>query len=102
MAYQGFGRGLNIDVINNLETIATQGLKPDITIFLSISVNTSSQRRQEKIKDRIESEGDLFLEKVASGFSIIASERNWIKIQAEQSSQMVSQQIQKKLRLILE
>ncbi len=100
-AYQGFGRGLNINVIQDLERIATGGLMPDITLFLNVSVETSLKRRKSKANDRIESEGKEFLEKVLLGFLEIAQHKNWITISAEEEPIKVSNLIEKKLILLL-
>ena len=101
MAYQGFGRGLDISLIKDLEKIATKGLKPDLTILLNLSVNASIKRRDKKVKDRIEAEGKVFLQKVSAGFSLIAKEEDWITISAEEKSSEVSKLIENKLTYFL-
>ena len=71
VAYQGYGRGLDINQINMLNNIATNGLKPDLTIVLDVDVETSMQRVG-KNKDRMESAGIEFFERVRQGFLEIA------------------------------
>lgn len=71
VAYQGYGRGLDIDRINMLNNIATSGLKPDLTIVLDVDVETSMQRVG-KEKDRMESAGIEFFKRVRQGFLEIA------------------------------
>ena len=71
VAYQGYGRGLDIDRINMLNNIATSGLKPDLTIVLDVDVETSMQRVG-KEKDRMESSGMEFFKRVRNGFLEIA------------------------------
>ena len=71
VAYQGYGRGLDIDRINMLNNIATSGLKPDLTIVLDVDVKTS-QARVGTEKDRMESAGIEFFEKVRNGYLEIA------------------------------
>lgn len=73
VAYQGYGRGLNLDQINNLNRIATSGLKPDLTIVLDVDVETS-QKRVGSEKDRMESAGIEFFERVRKGFLEIAKQ----------------------------
>ncbi len=97
MAYQGFGRKLNKAIIKELEDIACQGVKPDLTIFLDISVEESIRRRKSKKEDRIESEGKKFLECVSNGFKLIAKNENWITIPADESEEKVRTKIQKRL-----
>ena len=71
VAYQGYGRMLDIDRINLLNNIATGGLKPDLTIVFDIDVETSMQRVG-KNKDRMESAGIEFFKRVRNGFLEIA------------------------------
>ena len=73
VAYQGYGRGLDIDRINKLNNIATSGLKPDLTIVLDVDVETS-QARVGSEKDRMESAGIEFFERVRQGFLEIAKQ----------------------------
>ena len=56
LAYQGYGRKLDIKLIKDLETIATQGIAPDITFLLDISVEESIKRRRSRKDDRMEKE----------------------------------------------
>ena len=80
VAYQGYGRGLDINQINSLNNIATSGLKPDLTIVLDVDVETSMQRVG-KNKDRMESAGIEFFERVRQGFIEIAKkEPNRVKV----------------------
>ena len=73
-AYQGFGRGLNIDGIRTLNTIATSGTSPDLTLFINVDLNELRRRRAAAggIPDRMESSGDRFYESVQKGYAAIA------------------------------
>ena len=73
VAYQGYGRGLDIEQIHKLNKIATGGLKPDLTIVLDVDVETS-QKRVGTEKDRMESAGIEFFERVRKGFLEIAKQ----------------------------
>ena len=97
LAYQGYGRNINLDIIKNIESIVCQGEYPDITFFLEISPKDSILRRKNKIPDRIESEGIKFLEKVNEGFKLIAKEKNWKVISASQNIKTISDQIKETL-----
>ena len=93
LAYQGYGRNINLEIIKNIETIVCQGEYPDLTFFLEISPEESLLRRKNEIPDRIESEGFRFLEKVNEGFKLIAKEKNWKVISAAQNIKTISNQI---------
>ena len=97
LAYQGYGREINIDIIKKLENIVCQNIKPDLTFFLEISPEESILRRKNKIADRIESEGLEFLKKVNHGFQLIALEHNWEIIKASENLNSISQQIRTSL-----
>jgi len=97
LAYQGYGRNINLEIIKNLESIVCQGEYPDLTFFLEISPEESILRRQHEIPDRIESEGIKFLEKVNEGFKLIAKEKNWKVISASENIETISNQIKETL-----
>ena len=93
LAYQGYGRKINLEIIKKIESIVCQGVYPDLTFFLEISPEESILRRKNEIPDRIESEGIRFLEKVNEGFKLIAKEKNWKVISASQNIKTISNQI---------
>ena len=74
IAYQGFGRGLSINFIKNLIDF-TKCPTPDLTFLLDISVQDGFERKIADIKDRIESSGDEFFNKVRNGYLEIANEQ---------------------------
>ena len=72
--YQGFARGLDLQIIENLTQIATSGLEPDLTIVLDLEVE-EGLLRAEKLKnhlDRLESQSADFHNKVRNGYLTIA------------------------------
>ncbi|MBR1619759.1 dTMP kinase [bacterium] len=71
VAYQGYGRGLDIEQINKLNDIATDGLKPDLTFVFDIDITTSMLRVGNE-KDRMESAGNDFFNRVRNGYLKIA------------------------------
>ncbi len=97
LAYQGYGRNINLEIIKNIELIVCQGEYPDMTILLDISAEESVLRRRNLIPDRIESEGIRFLQKVNEGFKMIAREKNWKVISAAQNINVISNEIKETL-----
>lgn len=80
VAYQGYGRQLDIEQIKKLNKIAVNGLKPDLTIVFDIDIETSMQRVG-KTKDRMESAGTDFFNRVRNGYLAIANEEpNRVKV----------------------
>lgn len=73
VAYQGYGRGIDLEQIHYLNKIATGNLKPDLTIVLDVDIETSLARVGAE-KDRMESAGAEFFERVRQGFLEIAKQ----------------------------
>lgn len=71
VAYQGYGRGLDIDEINKLNNLATGGKKPDLTFVFDVDIETS-MKRVGKEKDRMESSGKDFFNRVRQGYLELA------------------------------
>ncbi len=101
MAYQGFGRKIDKEIISKLEDIATKGITPNLTLLLDISVAESISRRRNDSKDRIESEGKRFLECVSNGFKSIAKDKKWITISCHEKEELVSKSIEREIIKLL-
>ena len=94
IAYQGYGRGVNLDELHHLNNIATSGMKPDLTFVFDVDVETSQARVGEN-KDRMESAGIEFFERVRKGFLEIAKqEPERVKvINSKQSIEEIHKQV---------
>ncbi len=73
LAYQGYGRELDIERIKFLNNLATSGLKPDLTIVFDVDVETSLSRVGGN-RDRMESAGVEFFNRVRNGYLEIAKQ----------------------------
>ncbi|WP_269616530.1 dTMP kinase [Prochlorococcus marinus] len=102
IAYQGYGRKLDIKLIKDLEMIATQGISPDITFLLDISVEESIERRINIKDDRIEKEGREFLLNVSLGFQALSEDRKWKKISASNSKENIMSEIQSEVKKLIQ
>lgn len=71
VAYQGYGRGLDIDRIKMLNNLATGDRRPDLTFVFDIDVETSMKRVGNE-KDRMESAGVEFFNRVRNGYHKIS------------------------------
>ena len=72
IAYQGYGRGLNLDSIKQINELATGGLKPKLTILLDIPAACGLARKNKEYQDRFETEELLFHEQVQQGYLQLA------------------------------
>lgn len=78
-AYQGYGRGIDIELLKNFNDFATEGLAPDLTILLDVPLEVSRMRLAERqavtatAADRIEQAGVNFHKRLREGFLKLAS-----------------------------
>ncbi len=73
-AYQGYGRGVDLSVVDAITGHATGGLEPDLYLILDLPVEVGLARRQDAgfDPDRIEREGPSFMERVRRGYLELA------------------------------
>ena len=79
-AYQGYGRGLPLDVLRLANDFACEGLRPDLTVLLDVDTETSRARLRKReaatntTADRIEQAGDAFHARLRQGFLEMAAQ----------------------------
>ena len=97
VAYQGYGRGLDLELIHHLNRVATDGLVPDLTIVLDVPVKVGlgRARRRRRSMDRLEMEDFEFHQRVRDGYLTIAREEpHRVKvIDSEQNFKLVRDEI---------
>jgi dTMP kinase len=81
-AYQGYGRGLPLEELEQMVGVATQGVTPDLTVLLEVPLEVARQRRSGSRPDRFEGEDEAFLARVAAGFADLARANpgSWVAI----------------------
>jgi dTMP kinase len=100
-AYQGFGRGINLEQLKVLNRFAVDNLKPDLTLLIDVAPEISRERLAERqlnngLKpDRIESENDDFHARLRAGFLKLAEQERerFAVINAEREQQCVADEI---------
>lgn len=81
--YQGYGRGISIEVVLSIHKLAIGNTIPDVTFFIDIPVDAAEQRRQEKLSeylDRIEISDMGFFSRVRNGYLELAKNENRFRI----------------------
>jgi dTMP kinase len=116
LAYQGYGRGLDLADLRRLNHIATNGLVPDLTVLLDMPVEASVQRREPRAADRFESElpgqsgqqddgasKQSFHGKVRQGFLALAGQEpgRWMVVDATLPRREVSRLIRERVSDVL-
>lgn len=97
VAYQGYGRGLSLELIKQLNQIATQGIPYHLTFWLQLSAETGLARSQSRGQlDRMEQADLQFHKQVQKGFESLAAmyPERIVPIDAAQSEVAVAHQIQ--------
>jgi dTMP kinase len=96
LAYQGAGRGLDLEALRGLGRFATGGLSPDLYLLLDLPAaeGADRQRRQGKGTDRFEGAGEAFLTRVRQGYLALAErEPNVVRMDASGTSDAVHEQV---------
>ncbi|MEM7725422.1 MAG: dTMP kinase [Cyanobacteria bacterium P01_A01_bin.45] len=98
VAYQGYGRSLDMNLIDQLNSIATYGVEPDLTLWLDLDVKEGFARKSKNnhVADRIEKEKIDFHYRVQQGYNYLASiyPQRIIKVDASLNPEEVHQKIQ--------
>jgi len=97
LAYQGYGRQMDKEVIKNLNKVASKGIVPDLTFYFKISPLDAFKRKAGEKFDAIEQSGLDFHNRVADGFDQIAKEEKnrFVVIDATQDLATIQKQVRK-------
>ena len=95
IAYQGYGRGLDIKQLEEINYIATAGLIPDITFILDTSPETAAARMKSESSDRMEATGMKFFRRIREGYLQLKNQspNRYRVINGEQSPENVFKEI---------
>jgi dTMP kinase len=95
LAYQGYGRGLDISRLAEMSSWASAGIEPDRVILLRVAPAVATARFAHRGgADRIEQSGEAFFQRVAKGFERLADEQpSWRVVDGEGSVDEVAERI---------
>lgn len=95
VAYQGYGRGLDLELIADLNRRVTKGIEPDLTVLLDIDPAKGLSRAASRSShDRLEAAGLEFHRRVREGFLAQARGRSdWLVIPADESQAEVAERL---------
>jgi dTMP kinase len=99
LAYQGYGRELDVDEIRHLNQWGTRGVWPTTVVFLDTPDDVIAERMSRRDLDRFEAAGDEFHARVLAGFRTMAADdpERWITVQAVGSVERVADDIRQAL-----
>ncbi len=104
LAYQGYGRGQDVERIREIADIVHPGLWPDLTILLDAPLSVSRRRSRERgVSDRFESEEGGFFERVRRGYLALAEAdpARYAVVDASRSLRMVQEELARRLDRLL-
>lgn len=102
LAYQGYGRGLDLAALQQITQFATGGLQPDLTLFLDVDVADGLARRQlgGDEMNRLDREAIVFHEKVRAGYFHLstADPARWVVVNADRPVPVIQAEIREIVR----
>lgn len=103
MAYQGYGRGLDRELIERLNREATGGLEPDLTVLLDLPVETALARKGGGAADTFDDAPVDFHRKIRRGYSALsaADPGGWLVLDGQRPPEELSRDIWARVQSIL-
>ena len=103
VAYQGYGRGLDLEVIRQLNQMAVGELVPNLTILLDLPVELALNRREAKGGDVFDTAPAEFHRRVREGYLAQATEdsRHWLVLDATQPPRALAEEVWTKVQPLL-
>jgi dTMP kinase len=101
--YQGYGRGLDLEMVRYVNNVATSSLKPDLTVLLDSPIEAGLARKRVGNQDRFEREELSFHQRVRDGYLKLATEEpeRWLVVDATQSKKKIAEIIWHKVSRLL-
>ena len=103
IAYQSYGRGLDLEMVKAINDAATQGLKPDLTVLLDMPAEEGLGRKRVKRQDRFEKADIAFHQRVRDGYLKLAANDpgRWLVVDASQPKRKIAQIIWQRVSQLL-
>jgi dTMP kinase len=90
LAYQGYGRGVDLGLLRSASDLAIGSCRPDATVLLDIPLDVVNERRAHDEKDRFESADAAFHQRVREGYLELAERDGWIVVDGTPSPEEVA------------
>ncbi len=104
VAYQSYGRGLEIESVNEINRVGTAGLRPDLVFLLDLDPQIGLGRKSQGSADRFESENLAFHRRVRAGFLKLATTEpeRWTVLDATAPRETIANQVWSKVMAALD
>ncbi len=99
-AYQGYGRGLDLRLIDRLNRIASLDVAPDLTFIFDVDYRTSLKRRN-RTADRLEKEKRAFFDRVRKGFKSLAAKRRVVLLDGRRDIDAIFEDVKDHARRLI-
>lgn len=95
LAYQGYGRGLDLETLRRLQRQATGGLQPHLTVLLNLPIEAGLARIPRPVQDRLDRETEAFHHRVHAGYQQLAAAEpgRWREVDASADADRVADRI---------
>jgi dTMP kinase len=101
LAFQGYGRGVDLARLEAATELAIGDCRPDLTVLLDVSVATAHERRARDLGDRFEAADVAFHERVREGYHALAAASSaWAVIDGEGEEETVAARVDRVLDLL--
>ncbi|MGH3732871.1 MAG: dTMP kinase [Acidimicrobiales bacterium] len=97
LAYQGYGRGVDLALLQSASDLAIGSCRADATVLLDVPLEVVNERRAHNKKDRFESADAAFHERVREGYLEIAERDDWIVVDGSPSPEEVARMLDEQL-----
>jgi dTMP kinase len=77
LAYQGYGRGVDLELLRAASELAIGTVRPTLTVLLDVPLEVVNERRAHDAKDRFEKEDLAFHQRVREGYLELAEQDPW-------------------------
>lgn len=103
LAYQGYGRGLDMEAIRQVNRLATRDLLPDLVVLLDLPPDAGLARKSRRPLDRFEQEQQSFHQRVRQGYLDLSRQEpeRWLVLDASQPREAVSSAIWERVSALL-
>lgn len=103
LAYQGYGRGLDIETLRAVNDAATDGLLPDLVVLLDIPVDSGLSRKKSRESDRFERESLAFHSRVRRGYLEMAKAdpKRWLVVDGRLPRKSIEKKVWERVSVLL-